>query len=92
MADVRSERERMESELHRSSADEKIVFGKKGFSKYDEISVAETLRSSGGDIGGGQREPCPSWDKTGALCATDCKWIQQQQVVQGKIIPVRVIH
>ena len=53
MADVRSERERMESELHRSSADEKIVFGKKGFSKYDEISVAETLRSSGGDIGGG---------------------------------------
>ena len=53
MADVRSERERMESELHRSSADKKIVFGKKGFSKYDEISVAETLRSSGGDIGGG---------------------------------------
>lgn len=53
MADVRSERKRMESELHRSSADEKIVFGKKGFSKYDEISVAETLRSSGGDIGGG---------------------------------------
>lgn len=92
MADVRSERKRMESELHRSSADEKIVFGKKSFSKYDEISVAETLRSSGGDIGGGQREPCPSWDKTGALCATDCKWIQQQQVVQGKIIPVRVIH
>ena len=53
MADVGSERKRMESELHRSSADEKIVFGKKGFSKYDEISVAETLRSSGGDIGGG---------------------------------------
>ena len=53
MADVRSERERMESELHRSSADEKIVFGNKGFSKYGETSVAETLRSSGGDIGGG---------------------------------------
>lgn len=53
MADVRSERKRMESELHRSSADKKIAFGKKGFSKYDEISVAETLRSSGGDIGGG---------------------------------------
>jgi hypothetical protein len=53
MADVRGERERMESELHRSSADEKIVFGKKSFSKYVEISVAETLRSSGGDIGGG---------------------------------------
>lgn len=81
----------MESELHRSSDDEKIVFGKKSFSKYEEISVVETLRSSGGDIGG-EREPCPSWDKTGALCATDCKWIQQQQVAQGKIIPVRVIR
>ena len=91
MADVRSEGKRMEPELHRSSADEKIVFSKTGFSKYEEISVAETLRSSGGDIGG-EREPCPSWDKTGALCATDCKWIQQQQVVQGKIIPVRVIR
>lgn len=53
MADIRSERKRMESELHRSSADKKIVFGKKSFSEYDEISVAETLRSSGGDIGGG---------------------------------------
>lgn len=51
MAYVRSERERMEFELHRSSADEKIVFGKKSFSKYEETSVAETLRSSGGDIG-----------------------------------------
>lgn len=55
MADIRSERKRMEAELHRSSADKKIVFGKKGFSKYDEISVAETLRSSGGDIGGAAR-------------------------------------
>ena len=53
MADVRSEGKRMESELHWSSADEKIAFGKKSFSKYEEISVAETLRSSGGDIGGG---------------------------------------
>ena len=70
---------------------EKHVFGNSGFSRYSETDVAETLRSSGGDIGG-QREPCPSWDKTGALCATDYKWIQQQQVVQGKIIPVRITH
>ena len=28
------------------------------------------------------------WDKVGALCATDYKWVQQEQVVQGKIIPV----
>ena len=53
MADAGSKRKRMESELHRSSADKKIVFGKKNFLKYDEISVAETLRSSGGDAGGG---------------------------------------
>ena len=70
---------------------EKHVFGNSGFGNYTETEVAETLRSSGGDIGG-EQEPCPSWDKTGALCATDCKWVQQQQVEQGKIIPVRVTH
>ena len=54
MADIRSEGKRMEPELHRSSADKKIVFGKKSFSKYEEISAAETLRSSGGDVGGSE--------------------------------------
>ena len=29
-----------------------------------------------------------TWTKVGALCATDYKWIQEQQVAQGKIIPV----
>lgn len=29
-----------------------------------------------------------TWDKVGALCATDYKWVQQEQVEQGKIIPV----
>ena len=28
------------------------------------------------------------WLKVGALCATDYKWVQQEQVEQGKIIPV----
>lgn len=32
---------------------EKHVFGDSGFSRYSETDVAETLRSSGGDIGGG---------------------------------------
>ena len=32
---------------------EKHVFGNSGFGKYTETEVAETLRSSGGDIGGG---------------------------------------
>lgn len=31
---------------------EKHVFGNIGFSRYSEVGVAETLRSSGGDIGG----------------------------------------
>ena len=31
---------------------EKHVFGNSGFSRYSETDVAETLRSSGGDIGG----------------------------------------
>ena len=25
-------------------------------------------------------------DKVGALCATDYKWVQQEQVVQGKLV------
>ena len=28
-----------------------------------------------------------SWNQIGALCGTDYKWVQQQQVVQGKILP-----
>ena len=31
---------------------------------------------------------CGEWTKVGALCATDYKWVQQEQVEQGKIIPV----
>ena len=34
---------------------EKHVFGNSGFSRYSETDVAETLRSSGGDIGGAAR-------------------------------------
>ena len=33
---------------------EKHVFGNSGFSRYSETDVAETLRSSGGDIGGAE--------------------------------------
>ena len=61
-----------------------------GYGKYAEEQTAECLRASGGDVGGGVREyrSCPSWNKVGALCATDYKWVQQEQVEQGKIIPV----
>lgn len=35
---------------------EKHVFGNSGFGKYVETGAAETLRASGGDIGGGGAE------------------------------------
>ena len=35
---------------------EKHVFGNSGFGKYVETGAAETLRASGGDIGGGGRK------------------------------------
>ena len=34
---------------------EKHVFKNSGFGKYTETEVAETLRASGGDIGGGRK-------------------------------------
>ena len=37
---------------------EKHVFGNSGFGKYTETEVAETIRSSGGDIGGGREPSC----------------------------------
>ena len=38
---------------------EKHVFRNSGFGKYTETEVAETLRSSGGDIGGGEARTLP---------------------------------
>lgn len=37
---------------------------------------------------GGERGPryLIYQDKVGALCATDYKWVQQEQVMQGKLI------
>ena len=63
-----------------------------GFADYSATEKAGTLKADGGDVGGGQREPCPTWGKVGALCATDYKWVQQEQVEQGKIIPVLATH
>lgn len=65
------------------------------FGKYKESKKAGCLRQTGGDAGGGSEclvvkrrtIPCPPWQKVGALCAADYKWVQQEQVMQGKIIP-----
>lgn len=65
-------------------------FNHAGYGRYAESEIGECLRASGGDIGGVREyRPCPSWNKVGALCATDYKWVQQEQVEQGKIIPCR---
>lgn len=54
MDDIGGERERMESELHWSPCHEKMyLYGKCGHFKYKEMNISETLRASGGDIGGG---------------------------------------
>lgn len=67
------------------------TYNHSGYGKYTESSTAECLRASGGDLGGQRKHrPCPSWSKTGALCAVDYKWVQSQQVMEGKIIPCLV--
>ena len=58
------------------------------YGKYDLTNTAGTLRSCGGDVGGGQRNigHLLYHDTIGALCSADYKWVQQQQVMQGKLI------
>lgn len=78
--------------LQRPTSD--TCFCKTGFGKYVETEFAGTLRASGGDLGG-QREYCDceycgTWEIVGALCATDYKWVQNQQIAEGKILPVIV--
>lgn len=62
-----------------------------GFGEYEES--LGTLRASGGDIGGGERGTryLLYQDTVGALCATDYKWVQQEQVMQGKLIVYEIV-
>ena len=57
---------------------------KYGFTVLKDVEPALVAR-------GGRRYAVPdTWilyqDKVGSLCATDHKWVQQEQVVQGKLI------
>ena len=56
--------------------------------KYDMIITRGGSADTGGKRAARSSYPCPTWSKVGALCATDYKWVQQEQVEQGKIIPV----
>lgn len=60
----------------------------KRFFEWHEDDVSVTLRNKGGSYGGGVRSAnhLLYQDRVGALCATDYKWVQQEQVEQGKLI------
>ena len=59
----------------------------KRFFEWSEDDVSVTLRHSGGSFGGVRSVGHLLYqDKVGALCATDYKWVQQEQVEQGKLI------
>lgn len=72
--------------LQRPSRDS--CFAETQIGRFREQTICESLRASGGNAGG-QRE-YRLWDKVGALCGTDWRWVQQ--VMQGKIVVVRVTH
>ena len=57
------------------------------FGEYREDDVSVTLRNKSGSYGGerGTRYLLYT-ERIGALCATDYKWVQQEQVMQGKLI------
>lgn len=59
----------------------------KRFCEWYEDDVSVTLRHMSGSYGG-ERSACHLLYQTrvGALCATDYKWVQQEQVMQGKLI------
>lgn len=62
-----------------------VCYSEKRFFEWHEDEKSVSLRAASGSYGGAAR--ClPYQDKVGALCGTDHKWIQQQQVMQGKLI------
>lgn len=62
---------------------DQTLFTKDSFSQYSESEVFAPLKSSGGDIGGGKRNPC---ETVGALQARDYKGVGNQYVKEGKVI------
>ena len=59
----------------------------KRFFEWHEDDVSVTLRNRGGSYGGVRGARYLLYQETiGSLCATDYKWVQQEQVMQGKLI------
>ena len=62
-----------------------VVVKEKCMNDKDDISV--TLRNRGGSYRGGRGTRYLLYQDTiGSLCSTDYKWVQQEQVMQGKLI------
>lgn len=64
------------------------TFTEKKYFKWEKDDISVTLRERSASYGGGQRSVGHLlYQKAiGALCATDYKWVQQEQVMQGKLI------
>ena len=59
----------------------------KRFFEWHEDEVSVTIRNKGGSYGGVRDVGHLLYQDTiGSLCATDYKWVQQEQVMQGKLI------
>ena len=59
----------------------------KRFFEWYEDDVSVTLGNKGGSYGGVRSVRHLLYqDTVGSLCATDYKWVQQEQVMQGKLI------
>ena len=65
-----------------------ITYTEKRFFEWHEDDISVTLREKSGSYGGGVGSVCYLLyqDVIGSLCATDYKWVQQEQVMQGKLI------
>ena len=64
-----------------------VTMTEKRFFKWEEDDVSVTLRSKSASYGGQRGTRHILYQRTiGSLCATDYKWVQQEQVMQGKLI------
>ena len=67
--------------------EKQITLTEKRFFEWHEDDISVTLRERGGSYGGvGSPRYLLYQETIGALCATDYKWVQQEQVTQGKLI------
>ena len=69
------------------------TYAEKRFFEWHEDDVSVTLRNKSGSYGGGRDTDYIFYqDIVGSLCATDYKWVQQEQVIQGKLVIMKCDH